>query len=377
MKSKAHFFGLLLLFFATSSLIAQSSDEKEEDAPSLVDKGSLLFGGSIALTSQGGDLFGNNNNRFNAFSFSPNALYFVADRFAVGGQLGYTVSWVDGTSSNTIDLGPRAGYYYDLGNGFIPFGAVGLSYNYAWVADGDLDADGWGFSVGAGAIYTIGNLGISAELAYNWEQQDVSFFDDFEEIVNGNGIGLNIGLVGFLNNRESRATSEEKEIVSPIRKGNILIGGSFSLESLGGELNELNEERVNSFSILPGALFFVTDNIAVGPQLAYTINWTGGDENSTHGLAIGPSAGYFYDLGNGIIPFGVLGITYSRVWVSNTDVSRNLLGLEVGAGTLLTVSENLALSAQVNYNWTTTAEADPVSGDIIGVRVGIVGFITR
>ncbi len=68
---------LILLSWSTglSTLFAQS--------PATVRGASIITGG-FSFTSQGGDLYGFNDERLNSLTFTPTYLVFVADRFAVG-----------------------------------------------------------------------------------------------------------------------------------------------------------------------------------------------------------------------------------------------------------------------------------------------------
>jgi hypothetical protein len=124
MHSKVRLFFALCAMFSFVFLQAQDRDE----AATPISKGSIIIGGAVSFASQGGDLYANGDDRQNTLSFMPNALFFVADNIAVGGQLNFTRAWQGDVSSTQFGIGPTAGYFLDVDSSIYPYGAVGLSY---------------------------------------------------------------------------------------------------------------------------------------------------------------------------------------------------------------------------------------------------------
>lgn len=79
----------------------------------------------------------------------------------------------------------------------------------------------------------------------------------------------------------------------PTDRGSVVLGGSISWSSLGGELYEdSDEERYTSILLNPVALFFVAPGLAVGGDL-YVENESQGNADATT-IVVGPAVAYFF-----------------------------------------------------------------------------------
>ena len=91
--------------------------------------------------------------------------------------------------------------------------------------------------------------------------------------------------------REGRAELPERW--SAGQKTEVVLGGSISWSSLGGELYEdSDEERYTSILLNPVALFFVAPGLAVDGDL-YVENESQGNADATT-IVVGPAVAYFF-----------------------------------------------------------------------------------
>lgn len=157
-------------------------------------KGAALVGGLFSFASQGGDLYGGfSNERLSNLVISPSALFFVADRFALGAALSLNTISQGGSSSTNLGIGPKIAYLFDSGSPTIPYLGGGVSY-LSFGSDGDNEG-GIGFDLGGGVIIRKGHLGFSFEGGYRLQ----SFKPEgFSENISGNIIYLAVGIIGFL-----------------------------------------------------------------------------------------------------------------------------------------------------------------------------------
>jgi hypothetical protein len=192
MHSKVRLFFALCAMFSFVFLQAQDRDE----AATPISKGSIIIGGAVSFASQGGDLYANGDDRQNTLSFMPNALFFVADNIAVGGQLNFTRAWQGDVSSTQFGIGPTAGYFLDVDSSIYPYGAVGLSYQNLSIDSNfaDESINGFQYRIGAGILTQIKQAGITVELAFVGD----SFSPEDGDSISGNTIQLSVGVVGLI-----------------------------------------------------------------------------------------------------------------------------------------------------------------------------------
>ncbi len=90
----------------------------------LVDKGTVMAGGSLELTTK---------NKDNVFIINPMLGYFFADNAALGASLSYSSI----TKLNTFSVGPFARYYFNFGL----FAHTGINFSHVESAERKNDFD--------------------------------------------------------------------------------------------------------------------------------------------------------------------------------------------------------------------------------------------
>ncbi len=179
-----------LLLFAQFATAQSSSDTPRKFEQT--DKGSHLAGGTISLSNQ--FTYGNNSNLW-TYNVSPNYGYFLANRFAIGGELYllYSASSASSTSSSAntrATLSPFVRYYFSKPTHWMVFGyasAGGGVNNYASQNTGVFT-----FQAGPGLdFFANEHVAFEAILSY----QGNSIFGD--NVVHNGTVGLKIGLQIF------------------------------------------------------------------------------------------------------------------------------------------------------------------------------------
>lgn len=160
-----------------------------------IDQGSVVLGGTVSFSSQGGDLYeGFDGDRLNTLLLNPSALFFVSPGLAVGGDV-YVQRVSQGDASlTTLGIGPEVRYYFgDAASTTYPF--IGASIDYASLSsdDGD-DATGFGYGAAAGLAFMLSpTVALTAEVDYS--RSNLSF-DSID--IDGNEIRLELGISAFL-----------------------------------------------------------------------------------------------------------------------------------------------------------------------------------
>ena len=172
--------------------------------------------------------------------------------------------------------------------------------------------------------------------------------------------------------------AENAKPQSPIDKGSINLGGTFSLQSSGGDLYEYDGDRETLTMFFPGGRYFIKDNIAVGGDITY-IRMAQGDDAITT-LGIGPAAAYFFRTkSDKFYPYLGLGIFYSNYsFKSGTwDTSASGFDFRFGGGLAYMLGKNLAIVFELTYHIQSLKpeEGDSESGNIIAFSVGFAGFL--
>jgi len=123
------------------------------------DKGSILVAGSASIarsTSEVGDI----EVKTTGVSLNPSLLFFIAPKFAIGGQLGLSrVSNDDGDATSWL-LGPAARLYFGEPSArTLPY--VGASVSFGGFSSDDnesnqnFSSDVWGLEVSAGLTWMV------------------------------------------------------------------------------------------------------------------------------------------------------------------------------------------------------------------------------
>ena len=112
-------FILFVLFFA---IVTQSYAQRLF----ATDRGSLLLGGNISLSSSGGDAY--NGNRTFDFNFNPDFEIFVAPSFSIGAEVLFAYYSYSESTSSSIGVGPSLTYFIAGHKEKKVYPYIGLSY---------------------------------------------------------------------------------------------------------------------------------------------------------------------------------------------------------------------------------------------------------
>jgi len=94
---------LFSLILVTNTVIAAEYE---------LDKGAVEIGGELSFSSQSGALYEYDGEGITTFSLSPQFMFFVAPKFALGGVLNYNSSIRGDFSNVTLSVGPGMSYYF-------------------------------------------------------------------------------------------------------------------------------------------------------------------------------------------------------------------------------------------------------------------------
>jgi len=172
--------------------------------------------------------------------------------------------------------------------------------------------------------------------------------------------------------------AENSKPQSPIDKGSINLGGSFSLDSSGGDLYEIDGDRQTMTMFTPGFRYFIKDGIAVGGDIMYLRIGQGDDSMTT--LGIGPAAAYFFKTkSDKFYPYVGLGLLYSNysIEAGTWDSSASGFDFRFGAGLAYMLGKNLALTGELRYHIQSLKpeEGDSESGNVIAFLIGFAAFL--
>lgn len=179
-----------LLFAYCATLHAQNEPEATR-------RSALMVGGSASFSSQGGDLYeGFEGDRLVTIDLVPSALYFAANGLGVGADFSFSRVSQGDNSVSVTGVGPRAGYFFESENNWIPFfaGAVNL-LSISGELGGESDSEtGLRLKLMAGVLLRKGHLGVSFEAHYYYDRFKP---EGFEDAITGDTLLLGIGLAGF------------------------------------------------------------------------------------------------------------------------------------------------------------------------------------
>ena len=181
----------LFLFAPTATGLAQDY---------AVDAGSILLGGGVSFTSQGGDLYTFGDSRANTLTFNPTTQYFVLPGIAAGGDVVLLRRSQGNVSTTSLSIGPVLSYY--LGgpeSNAYPFVSGSVLYTNSSVDFGDENIDSlsgltYGVSGGLTLMLTPG-VGIMGEVFYLIDRLNA---DEEGASGSGNTFGLQVGIAAFI-----------------------------------------------------------------------------------------------------------------------------------------------------------------------------------
>jgi len=171
-----------------------------------IDKKATIISGTGIFTSQGGDLFEDNDgNKALTFIFTPSINHFITKNFFIGGSLEFSTESQGDYKSNGIGIGPQIGYaiggsqskafpYLDLGIRYYKMNAdYGFGDNYQF--------SGSDISLGFGVIVPIkAHIGLIFEGGYHMlDLKD----KDSNNSYSGNIFSIGVGIAGLLFEHEN------------------------------------------------------------------------------------------------------------------------------------------------------------------------------
>jgi hypothetical protein len=163
------------------------------------EKGSALVGGSLVLSSMGGDLYEYDDKRLFNFQISPSYTAFFMDGLGAGAKMILGYQKQGDYSITQFAIGPQVVYYISsnyqpetVKGKIYPF--IGTSFLYqslSYKGDNDSDSEtGTLFSIGGGmSVMLTNSVGLNFEVSYQ--------ADKFAKET-GNKINFLIGIVAFL-----------------------------------------------------------------------------------------------------------------------------------------------------------------------------------
>lgn len=181
--------------------------------------------------------------------------------------------------------------------------------------------------------------------------------------------------------------AQAAEQVNPVAKGNLVIklfdiGYSFARS---GDLYENDDAAIFGINdshagmgydyYFPIGLelnYFIIEGFAVGGSLHYanTENSSGDDIAI---WSIGPSVQYYYNIGNGILPYATLSYIYSKAKEGTAEIE--FTRIPIGAGAAFMFGEHVAFFGQFTYSFNSRDDgSDPVDGKMAVLTVGVKAF---
>jgi hypothetical protein len=189
MNSRVFLITLLVLLVGVGTASGQGRSEA-------TNKGAMLVSGAVAFSSQGGDLYGE-DDRLTTIAIAPSLFYFVVPGLGIGGD--FTLSRLSrgDASATTWGFGPKIGYFFDSGSSVIPFVEGGGSYLSIAYSEGEEDESEGGlrFKLGGGLLIRKDHMAVSIEAAYILDRFK---FEGADDATTGNTILISVGFGGFL-----------------------------------------------------------------------------------------------------------------------------------------------------------------------------------
>ena len=167
------------------------------------DKGNMFIAGGLSFTKSGGDLYKDNSGDTpTTFSIYPEFYYFIRDRVAIGGNLGYTkISQGDNNSATDFSLGFGAKYYFrinqqttEIKGALLPYCSGRLMYTKETYGD-DYKRTGFDIDFAGGGVYMLSDcVGAFGEIDFSINSRNPNNGDS----KSGTQFGFLIGITYFI-----------------------------------------------------------------------------------------------------------------------------------------------------------------------------------
>ena len=167
------------------------------------DRGSMTLGGSIYLSSLGGDAYKDNSgNRTFEFGINPDFTIFVVPSLAIGAEFNFSMYSETDYSNNSFGIGPEIVYYIAGHNDQKLYPYIGLSYFFSASSYKNTASDISGDSKNSRTVIKAGLLVmLSKSVALNTQfNYRSNVFGLGDNPTSGNGIYLGVGIKAFIFN---------------------------------------------------------------------------------------------------------------------------------------------------------------------------------
>ncbi|MEJ2664730.1 MAG: outer membrane beta-barrel protein [Spirochaetia bacterium] len=198
---------LLLVLFCCTTIFAQSDRD--------IKSGDFMLGGRLVGTfefgnyaqySDGEEISGSMYNTF-LFNIIGEAGYFIIDGLEVGPSIGFSYSDTTNADdastysrSTQLLLGVQAGYFFEIGEIFVPFIKASIYYLYINTDSSGTISEYGGFRVipeGGINLFLNNNVALEASIYFSYESR-ILFDSSPESSYSRLGYGLSLGVNIFL-----------------------------------------------------------------------------------------------------------------------------------------------------------------------------------
>jgi hypothetical protein len=181
------------MFLLATPLAAQSATGPNE-------RGSMILAGSANVSRSESD-----GNESTSISVQPNILYFVANRLAIGGQLGFGSANHENGETSSWTVGPAARLYFGASTSkTLPYLGIAFLIGSASSSTDDpipveSEASVWGVEGIAGLTFMISRqVGIAGELFFNRNENEFETPANTERTIKMTSYGLRFGITAFV-----------------------------------------------------------------------------------------------------------------------------------------------------------------------------------
>jgi hypothetical protein len=152
-------------------------------------------------------------------------------------------------------------------------------------------------------------------------------------------------------------------------KGAMIINGSASFSSMGGQLYEdSGHKRTTNLSLIPSVDYFLLRNLFVGGTLEYTSRNQSGATSYTAG--VGPDIGYVAGKPESkVFPFITTGLLY--LWGPGGYSTNEYF---IGVGVIVPVQKHIGITFGATYH---SEKINNTPGDIFAMTVGLNGLLYK
>lgn len=162
----------------------------------------------------------------------------------------------------------------------------------------------------------------------------------------------------------------------PTDKGSVILGGSMSFTSLGGDLYKVGDKNTTITILAPSVGYFISPNILIGGRISLVSISKGGASSSV--TSFGPEVGYYFgstdkaDIKGSSYPY----VKAMFLYTTDGDDNWTSFGGRVGLDYML--SNAVALDAGVTFqsdSFSPDGASGSVSGTTLMVSIGVMAFI--